>query len=56
VTRLGALCLQVLLAAGRDWSERGLSFSILNPSVPFIETLRLFGAHDALAPALPAGA
>ena len=56
VCRLGALCLQVLLAARRDWAARGLRFSIEQPSAAFIDTLRLFGAHDALAPALPAGA
>jgi chemotaxis protein CheX len=56
VARLGALCLQVLLAARRDWSERGLDFSIQDPSAAFTETVRLFGAQDALGPALTAGA
>ncbi len=56
VTRLGALCLQIMLAACRDWSARGVAFSILNPTAAFTETLRLFGAQDALAPALPAEA
>ena len=56
VARLGALCLQVLLAARRDWEARGLSFSILGPSKAFTETLRLFGAQDVLAPALSPGA
>lgn len=56
VSRLGALCLQVLLAAQRDWSERGLSFTIQDPSNAFTDTLRLFGAQDALGPVLPAGA
>ena len=56
VTRLGALCLQVLLAAERDWSKQEVPFTIKNPSKAFTETLRLFGAQDALAPALTAGA
>ncbi len=55
VARLGALCLQVLLAASRDWTERGEAFVIQDPSNAFTETLRLFGAHDALASALPSG-
>ena len=56
VSRLGALCLQVLLAAERDWSDRDTPFTIINPSPAFTETVRLFGAHDALAPAMTAGA
>lgn len=56
VSRLGALCLQVLLAAKGDWNAKGMPFSIQNPSAAFTETLRLFGAQDILAPAIPAGA
>ena len=56
VSRLGALCLQVLLAARNDWEAKGLPFSIRNPSAAFAETLRLFGAQDALGPAMSAGA
>ena len=56
VARLGALCLQVLLAAERDWSEREVPFTIRDPSTAFTETLRLFGAQDALASALTVGA
>ena len=56
VARLGALCLQVMLAAERDWSDRDVPFTIRNPSVAFTETLRLFGAQDAFASALTAGA
>ena len=48
VSRLGALCLQVLLAAKRDWTARGLEVSIQAPSSAFAETLRLFGAQVAL--------
>jgi chemotaxis protein CheX len=56
VGRLGALCLQVLLAGARDWRERGVDFRIEAPSAVFLDTLRLFGATDALAPALAGGA
>lgn len=56
VSRLGALCLQVLLAARNDWTAKNLPFSIQNPSAAFVETLRLFGAQDVLGPAMPAGA
>ncbi len=57
VTRLGGLCLQVLLAALRDWSARGLAFTVKDPSAAFLETLSLFGASEAMAPALsPQGA
>ena len=56
VARLGALCLQVMLAAERDWSDRDVPFTIRNPSVGLTETLRLFGAQDAFASALTAGA
>jgi chemotaxis protein CheX len=56
VGRLGALCLQVLLASARDWREQGVDFNIEAPSDAFIDTLKLFGAADALAPALAAGA
>lgn len=52
VGRLGALCLQVLLAGARDWRQQGLDFRIEAPSDAFLDTLRLFGATDALAPAL----
>lgn len=56
VGRLGALCLQVLLAAKADWSAKGAPFSIRDPSAAFTDTVRLFGAQDALGPAMSAGA
>jgi chemotaxis protein CheX len=56
VTRLGALCLQVLLAARNDWTEAGMAFDIRDPSPAFTDTVRLFGAQDALGSNLPAGA
>ena len=43
VGRLGALCLQVLLAAQKTWSEDGQTFSIGTPSVDFTEALSAFG-------------
>ena len=56
VTRLGGLCLQILLAGSRDWRARGLEFSIREPSPAFLETLELFGARPALSAALNEGA
>jgi chemotaxis protein CheX len=47
VVRLGGQCLQVLLAALCAWKADGLSFSIVNPSPSFLQTLDLFGfVHD----------
>ncbi len=49
VQRLGALCLQVLLAGARAWSEDGHAYRIEPRSDTFSETLTLFGATDRLA-------
>jgi chemotaxis protein CheX len=48
VRRLGGLCLQILLAARKAWSDDGKVFSITGPSEAFLETIRLFGAEGAL--------
>lgn len=53
VQRLGAQCLQVLLAARAAWAEDGMALRLANPSEEFIATLALLGAslaaltHDA---------
>ncbi len=49
VVRMGALCLQVLLAASRSWRKDGFRFRIVDPSHGLCEALRQMGA----APALP---
>lgn len=49
VQRLGALCLQVLLAGARTWSEDGHAYRIEPRSDAFSDTLTLFGAADRLA-------
>jgi chemotaxis protein CheX len=41
--RLGASCLQVLLAAARTWKAEGNSVSLESPSDRFLEDLRLLG-------------
>jgi len=46
VERIGGLCLQVLLAAKISWTESGASFRVVNPSVAFIEGVRLMGAEQ----------
>ena len=43
VQRLGASCLQVLLAAARSWAGEGLSLALDNPSARMLADLRLLG-------------
>ncbi len=47
---MGALCLQVLLAAGKAWREDGHDFQIADPSLPFLDAVRLMAAGQHLAP------
>ena len=44
VQRLGGLCLQLLLAARRSWTEAGQALAIAPRSAAFDEALALFGA------------
>lgn len=44
VQRLGAQCLQVLLAARAAWAADGQSLVLENPSEDFAATLELLGA------------
>jgi chemotaxis protein CheX len=46
VQRLGGLCLQVLLAARRTWTEDGQSMAIGPRSDAFTEALELFRASE----------
>jgi chemotaxis protein CheX len=43
VNRLGASCLQVLLAAARSWKAEGDALTLQNPSARFLEDLTLLG-------------
>jgi len=43
VTFLGALALQLLLAAHRQWVGDGKSFRIVNPTTAFLEGVSLLG-------------
>ncbi len=43
VHRLGASCLQVLLAAARSWAAEDASLSLDKPTPRFVEDLRLLG-------------
>ena len=43
VTRMGGLCLQVLMSARKLWVEDGLSLAIDQPSPAFSEQLAAFG-------------
>ena len=47
VTRLGASCLQVLLAAARTWKAEGDALSLQHPSERFLEDLNLLGLEPA---------
>ena len=47
VQRIGASCLQVLLAAARTWSVEGSAISLDNPTPRLVEDLRLLG-FDAM--------
>jgi chemotaxis protein CheX len=53
VQRLGAQCLQVLLAARALWSSDGLPWRVVNPSPEFADAAALMGCpnlgFDALA-------
>lgn len=51
VRRLGAQCLQVLLAAEAAWSGDGLEWRIVDPSPEFAEAARLMGRPDLAGPA-----
>ncbi len=43
VNRLGASCLQALLAAARTWKAQGDALTLQNPSDRFLEDLHLLG-------------
>ncbi len=43
VTRLGGLCLQVLLSATKTWAIDDNAFTLINPSSGFIDGLARFG-------------
>ena len=49
VERLGAPCLQVLMAAAVSWRADGKGFTIADPSPAFLNSLRLMGAEHLLA-------
>src|SRR5690242_13852837 len=46
VRRLGAQCLQVLLAARAAWSGDGLEWRVIDPSPEFAEAVHLMGCPD----------
>lgn len=43
VTRLGGLCLQVLMSARKIWGEDGVALTVNQPSLAFSEQLTAFG-------------
>ena len=46
VRRLGAQCLQVLLAARASWSGDGLEWRVIDPSPEFADAVRLMGCPE----------
>ena len=52
VTRLGAQCLQVLLASRQTWSIDGQPWEVVDPSPEFADAAALMGCPD-LACATP---
>lgn len=46
VTRLGGLCLQVLLSARKTWADDGQEFRLEQCSPELFEHLRLLGSQD----------
>ena len=51
VRRLGAQCLQVLLAARAAWCGDGLEWRVEDPSPEFADAARLMGCPDVAEPA-----
>ena len=52
VRRVGAQCLQVLIAAQTAWTAEGLAFDVVDPSPEFSDGLALMGAASLCAPAV----
>lgn len=46
VTRLGGLCLQVLMSARKIWAEDGVNLTVDQPSSVFSEQLAAFGEPE----------
>jgi chemotaxis protein CheX len=46
VSRLGGLCLQVLMSARKMWAQDGLSLTVDQPSSAFSEQLMGFGEPE----------
>ena len=46
VTRMGGLCLQVLMSARKIWSEDGACLTVDQPSLAFSEQLTAFGEPE----------
>jgi chemotaxis protein CheX len=48
VSFLGVLALQILASAKIEWETAGYGFSIHDPSVAFLQSVTLLGAHTLL--------
>lgn len=48
VTHMGALCLQVLLSARKEWGQSGHSLKIVHASPEFTQAVTLLGGGEIL--------
>jgi chemotaxis protein CheX len=55
VERMGAQCLQVLLAARKTWEADGQSFQLTTPSSALTQALATFGAESLADPQVAEG-
>ena len=55
VERMGAQCLQVLLAARKTWESDGQAFELIAPSTALITALAAFGAESLQNPQVAEG-
>lgn len=50
VTKIGGLCLQVLISAKDEWARNSLSFQFQSPSEALSEFLSKIGRDDLMTP------
>lgn len=48
VEQIGALSMQILVAANKSWSDRGVDFEVVDPSTAFLESAETLGLDPAL--------
>lgn len=48
VEQIGALSMQILVAAAKSWGDRGIEFEVVDPSAAFVESAETIGLDQAL--------